>query len=241
MGHRRLARARTGSVSLLSIGVVAALGCSAPAARQNTSAARPPIASTSTVELPPGLAAAFARVVRLPGMAHAEGHGDSPESFAHPETTASDEELGEARALAADCAREIAVWRRGRAPRAERGIEITGLSWPYNGSWTPEAAQKKCEDVASLVDAAQTRRARRVENDATRARWVALAEGDRGDLLRRYGLPNDADTGNRPHDRIWVYTRSVNRSPCTITYYFQRDMIERIEAEPATCLTATPR
>ena len=175
-------------------------------------------------------------------MAQAAGQPVPPENLWAPETTATDDQLSEARVLAADCARRIAEWRRVHENSAEHVIPLDGLPYHWARPWTPKTAQSACEDVERAAGDAQTLRAQRVERDATQARWTKLAQGDRGDLVRRYGLPNAAETDARLQDRFWVFTRFVNRSqPCTVTYYFKRDVIERIEAEPATCFTAQPR
>lgn len=245
MARHPLARRRTSSPWRVSIGVVAALGCSAPATRPSAAGAGATMAATSQVELTPSLAAVFARVVRLPVMVQPSASvRGNPEYYKNFESTATDAQLAEARALAADCAGQIAEWRRGREAQAERAIPIAGLPYPYGDGreWTPESAQHTCEELERGVADAQAARARAVTSAATLARWTTLAKGDRADLVRRYGLPNDARTDARLQDRFWVFTRFVNRTqPCTVTYYFQQDTIERSEAEPATCFTAQPR
>jgi len=213
---------RLSSRWLVSLGVVTALGC--------THATRPDAPATTDakakVALPPALVAVYARVVGLPTINDA--------------STATDEQVREARALAADCAHQFAEWLRGRETQAGRVVELAGMPWPYEFVWTPGTAQHGCEDSERAFDATLTYRAHRAERVATLSRWTTLAKGDRADLVRRYGLPNNVETDARLQDRFWVYTRSVNRTGCTITYYFKQDAIERVDAEPATCFATQP-
>ena len=152
MARHPLARRRTSSPWRVSIGVVAALGCSAPATRPSAAGAGATMAATSQVELTPSLAAVFARVVRLPVMVQPSASvRGNPEYYKNFESTATDAQLAEARALAADCAGQIAEWRRGREAQAERAIPIAGLPYPYGDGreWTPESAQHTCEEARS--------------------------------------------------------------------------------------------
>ena len=224
---------------VVSIGAITATGCLAPAPRTSAPTA------ASTVELTPALAAVFSNVVSLPVLTSTTSHGVPAWYYDNPDTTATNEQLADARARASDCARQIAEWRRRRENQSERAGEIVGLPWPYGARWTPDAARQKCEELASRVGAAIQRREQGVKNAATLVRWTKSAQGDRGDLLRRYGLPNAAETDAHLEDRFWVYMRRVSTANvsqvCTVTYYFERDRITRTEAEPATCLTSQLR
>lgn len=207
---------------LVSIGVVTALGCT-HATRPNAPVT---IRSKAKVELPPALVALYARVVGLPRM--------------NDDSSTTDEQIREGRALAADCVHQFAEWLRGRETQTERTVDLAGMPWPYEFVWTPGDAQHSCEESVRSFDAAQTYRLGVAERAVTLTRWTTLAKGDRADLVRRYGLPQSFETDARLQDRFWVYTRSVNRTRCTITYYFKQDTIERVDAEPATCFATQP-
>ena len=227
---------------LVAFGAVIAIGCSAHAAGPRELDAASNVDAASADALTPQAVAVITRLLRLPLMLQQTVRGTPKEYYGNLESTATDEQLGDARALALECARQVAQVRRGRETQRERPIEIAGLPWPYPSSWTPDYAQRRCEQLASEIGDAIERRAQHIKSTATLIRWLKDTRGDRGDLVRRYGLPERAETDAGLEDRFWIYRRRVNNSQlCTVTYYFQNDQIERTDAEPATCFASQTR
>ena len=114
---------------VVSIGAITAAGCHAPAPRTPAKAAAStaglaPVELTP-IELTPALVGVFTRVLWLPVLIDRAEYGPVNASYYdRPESTATDEQLADARARASDCATQISEWRRDIGTQPERAVEI---------------------------------------------------------------------------------------------------------------------